>query len=691
MITLQNDRDYLEEVQENDKQLAELISKLNQQTYNELSGVIAEYLNILSVDGYIDANSLSKPVSQEQLDLLTAKLNELEAQQQEEIQKQTPNVLESQSSLLLGIIIAVLTGSTNDLNNTIQDEIDSDLTTEVNRQAADKGLNFSQRANIIQQAKYSMDKANELYKGDSPNTRLQGWQNENSKVLAKNIQDEIRQGGLTEDVIDRVTGRKNGGLIKSGMQKDTKGKTVPPENAKIDVTAPKKTFAGKLQEIKQKFSRAKKIGTGVLSGRVKAKSILGMIQGRQWVAERIYRTESSRAINNARIESYKEAGITRITIVNEYGACSICEPLVGQVFTIEENENYETMFDLPQHPNCRCLYHDIPEALSEKGAKDYANGKKLEGNSGALDSTPQSKEDLAKANALSKKYENLSPYQRMDLAINIANGLYDQNGTAIGIENIDLAIDHLFNFKNPATGIGFSKNLNVMESFERLVNGDAKPHDVVMLRHEIVEADLIKNNGWNYRNAHEKANHYNNYQLALKDYQVEQAQFDNSKRWSESLTPAQYKAVADYTGKSHRFINGYLRTGQQSGNYDMSNINEISNPISNYKMNKPVTVYRGVSGKYANSIRRQDVGYVIHDKAFTSSSFSEQKAWALGHQDMVWEIQVPAGTGIGADLREFTGHKYPHQEEFLFQKGSKFEIISKSDNRIVVKYIGNNG
>ena len=82
--------------------------------------------------------------------------------------------------------------------------------------------------------------------------------------------------------------------------------------------------------------------------------------GRYIPAERramiLARTETIRAHHAANIGEYKAAGILGIKIqaehvtANDNRVCPLCEPLEGEIYTIEEAETA-----IPVHPQCRCV------------------------------------------------------------------------------------------------------------------------------------------------------------------------------------------------------------------------------------------------------------------------------------------------------------------------------------------------
>lgn len=98
----------------------------------------------------------------------------------------------------------------------------------------------------------------------------------------------------------------------------------------------------------------------------------------KWRARRVARTESSRALNEGQVESWKESGLTRMKWVVAPNPCEFCEmmrrkgetqpisqPFFGQGETLKSKEGSTLTFDYaavkspPLHPNCRCTLKPI--------------------------------------------------------------------------------------------------------------------------------------------------------------------------------------------------------------------------------------------------------------------------------------------------------------------------------------------
>ena len=74
-------------------------------------------------------------------------------------------------------------------------------------------------------------------------------------------------------------------------------------------------------------------------------------------ADRLIRTESSRAYNKAARDSYTAAGIQRAEYIAESDCCDICAKYKGRKMPMMEFP------ELPMHPNCRCTIAPIVEGF----------------------------------------------------------------------------------------------------------------------------------------------------------------------------------------------------------------------------------------------------------------------------------------------------------------------------------------
>ncbi|HUX71714.1 MAG TPA: minor capsid protein [Cellulomonadaceae bacterium] len=65
-------------------------------------------------------------------------------------------------------------------------------------------------------------------------------------------------------------------------------------------------------------------------------------------ADMIARTETARAVTQASVSSYVDAGVTQVEWLDSPGACDECLEYAGKTYPVDDAP------DLPVHPNCRC-------------------------------------------------------------------------------------------------------------------------------------------------------------------------------------------------------------------------------------------------------------------------------------------------------------------------------------------------
>ena len=76
----------------------------------------------------------------------------------------------------------------------------------------------------------------------------------------------------------------------------------------------------------------------------------------KYQADRIIRTESSRVMSQQAIVNAKQAGFKKVVWVANSGACAICAPNDGKVYTMGQADGL-----IPAHPNCLCSWAGYEE------------------------------------------------------------------------------------------------------------------------------------------------------------------------------------------------------------------------------------------------------------------------------------------------------------------------------------------
>lgn len=125
-----------------------------------------------------------------------------------------------------------------------------------------------------------------------------------------------------------------------------------------------------------------------------------------------------------------------------------------------------------------------------------------------------------------------------------------------------------------------------------------------------------------------------------------------------------------------------LRNGEK-----VSSAKELKSVIDRTK-GEAGTYYRGVTGDYANELRNMNVGDTFTDKGFASSSLDRNVTQRFaGNNGLMITIISDGGFGTGMQLFSYNSNNinYINEQEFLFNQGSEFRILSKNNNEIIVK------
>lgn len=253
----------------------------------------------------------------------------------------------------------------------------------------------------------------------------------------------------------------------------------------------------------------------------------------RYQAERLLRTELTRARIQVQAESYKAEDIEKY----EYIACGLkdccpaCKALDGKIFKVKDMEFGENA--PPLHPNCHCAtapYSD--RGVYEKWLDGLANGehdlrfdewKELEAktnNSGALNGAWNN--------------ENDPNYKKRD---EIAEALYAQitnrkksfeikqvaKNSGFTEEEVSNIYEHVFIRKHKFRSgeiKKFDPDYYRAHSWLRLRQGkDIQKHDITMLNHELAEEKEMQDSlDVIYEDSHERVQKVYNYQRELLEY-----------------------------------------------------------------------------------------------------------------------------------------------------------------------------
>lgn len=239
------------------------------------------------------------------------------------------------------------------------------------------------------------------------------------------------------------------------------------------------------------------------------------------VAHRLVRSETMHYLNESSFKAYEDAGCEKVQLwaATDERVCPRCGIKHGNIYNMKDRPA------LPLHANCRCTY--LPVIEVDDAIKDHDKAKEdinnefnrrqveKPKNSGALNDTndPEGYKREKHGKIYYKQIKNSK-------AEPIIKSILDN--TKFSEKFITKVYNHVF-VNSHKLDIGykqFDSDYYMAESFRRLREGkDIKEHDIIMLKHEWLEAGLEKRYNLTYREAHKLAERKYNYSNALMKYE----------------------------------------------------------------------------------------------------------------------------------------------------------------------------
>lgn len=217
-------------------------------------------------------------------------------------------------------------------------------------------------------------------------------------------------------------------------------------------------------------------------------------------AKRLVETEVNRCSSDAFDMFCEEVGVERVrynsTLDNRL--CSDCAKYHDRVF------NFKDKIEVPRHPLCRCFYTiEYNKNMTDYGTK-----------SGAL--TSKNDPNFEKRDKHAELYyESVRKRNKQEEISTIANN------TGFNVKTIEKVYDHIFiNKYELDNGIeNFAPDYDMAQSWQRLREGkNIKEHDIIMIKHERLEYELMNRYNKKYREAHNLTETRYNYMSALIEY-----------------------------------------------------------------------------------------------------------------------------------------------------------------------------
>ncbi|GFZ26619.1 minor capsid protein [Lactobacillus corticis] len=269
---------------------------------------------------------------------------------------------------------------------------------------------------------------------------------------------------------------------------------------------------------------------------------------------RLVITEMGHAAEQATAQFYKDSDIEQYQYLAtlESHTCDQCAHLDERIFYVKdkvEGLNYPLI-----HPYCRCTtvpyIKDLPDVQSrwyrgKDGKGHWMKNKDSSQNSNSLSfsewkkmqNLPQLSMKLFRAlpsGALNESMPNgrirmdehaKRYYQELRNSDrdNITNKIV--KSTKLSTLVVSSALGHILDSKYSLRAINggrkiqhFYPDYDMAQSLQRLLLNETLEHDIIMLKHEALEAHYMDDLGMFYEDAHRKANETYNYQKALLEY-----------------------------------------------------------------------------------------------------------------------------------------------------------------------------
>lgn len=195
---------------------------------------------------------------------------------------------------------------------------------------------------------------------------------------------------------------------------------------------------------------------------------------------RLVRTETMHYLNSATLQRYKDSGIEYVQVwaAQDERTCEVCGSYHGKVYPINKCPI------LPFHANCRCT---IIPCFDEKLIQEYVDKQGKDGiiKAGAVSGARNPFGEAASKHA--ETYYGLIRSMTTDVSKIARNTSYTE-------DEIRTIKNYLFVDEHDLGDSGvkrFDPDYMIAESWQRLMENKAEPHDLVLIKHEIMERELM--------------------------------------------------------------------------------------------------------------------------------------------------------------------------------------------------------
>lgn len=174
-------------------------------------------------------------------------------------------------------------------------------------------------------------------------------------------------------------------------------------------------------------------------------------------------------------------------------------------------------------------------------------------------------------------------------------------------------------------------------------------------------------------------------------------------KWMKSLSSDEKDSISDYTGGGYYDLNNYLRKVGDWKSVDAEKeeflAKNIDSAISRYKLKDNIQVQRGVMEDALDSLIEQYgddisglIGKTYRDSGYMSTTVLHGNPVATV-KPVIFEIEVPAGTGRGAYVNQLAGQYQDAEYEFLIRRNASFLIKGIEEDadsgKMIIKMVMN--
>lgn len=259
-------------------------------------------------------------------------------------------------------------------------------------------------------------------------------------------------------------------------------------------------------------------------------------------ASRLMRTELARVQTQAEQDAYEKCGFNDFMYLTNPSCCPECRKHDGRTYPMRKMEPGKTA--PPLHPNCRCF--TAPTVSREQVEKDLGIDKISDEDVSHFDEwmADYEKSGITWDEWKSNKRRSLKRVSGARItdpdsieAIEWAENYYEEirhkstdykkiaKRTGFQEKDILAVKNYLFNDSSlfdKLTGKyeRFDADAAIAQSWQRLAEGkEIEPHDLILIKHELLEMDLKKNNPQlSHREAHDLAEEEYNYAKESNEY-----------------------------------------------------------------------------------------------------------------------------------------------------------------------------